>query len=67
MIDFDRNFELQREAIEAERQPLPDAPEWADTEEPRAFHGFCTTCGNTLLRRGPLCAVCAFNVAVASV
>ncbi len=26
MIDFDRNFELQREAIEAERQPLPDAP-----------------------------------------
>ncbi len=63
-MDIDTQIELQREAHENPPAPSADAPEWADTEEPRPFHGFCAKCGISLLRRGPNCARCAFNDAV---
>ena len=64
MTDFDRQLEQQREAIESPAATPADAPEWADTEDPRPFYGHCSKCGNSLLKRGPLCAVCKFDKAV---
>ncbi len=64
MTNFDADMELRREAHESPAPQPTDAPEWADTEEPRPFRGFCVKCGISLLRRGPMCARCTFELAL---
>ncbi len=64
MPDFDATLERLREEHESAPSPIAEAPEWADTEEPRPFRGFCEKCGISLLRRGPMCARCTFELAL---